>query len=112
MTKHTPLIVRCSVVLATALLASIAIFAQGCNTTEPPNRQLSDAQITTRVKAKLASEVGGSSLTNVDVTTTNGVVTLAGQVQSADAKQKADTVTASLPGVVRVNDDIQVQASP
>jgi len=110
MTRRVPLIIHCSLVLATAALATIAIFEEGCNTTEPPNRQLSDMQTTTRVKGKLASVVGGSSLTNVDVSTTNGVVTLAGQVQSADVKQKAETVTASLPGVVRVNNNIQVQS--
>ncbi|MGH9496174.1 MAG: BON domain-containing protein [Candidatus Sulfotelmatobacter sp.] len=112
MTKRVPIIIRCSLILATAALVSIAIFADGCNTTQPPNRQLSDVQITTRVKAKLASDVGGSSLTNVDVSTTNGIVTLSGQVQSADKKQKAQTVTASLPGVVRVNNNIQVQSPP
>ena len=110
MTKRVPLVIRCSLVLATAALLSIAILAEGCNTTEPPNRQLSDAQITTRVKAKMASEVGGSSLTNVEVSTTNGVVTLAGQVQSTDVKQKAETVSASVPGVVRINNNLQVQS--
>ena len=110
MTKRVPLVIRCSLVLATATLISIAILAEGCNTTEPPNRQLSDAQITTRVKAKLATEVGGSSLTNVEVSTTNGVVTLAGQVQSADVKKKSETVSASVPGVVRVNNNLQVQS--
>lgn len=106
MTKRVPPVIRCSLVAA---LISIVIFAEGCNTTEPPNQQLSDAQITTRVKAKLASDVGGSSLVNVEASTTNGVVTLAGQVQSADVKQKAETVTASVPGVVRVNNNLQVQ---
>lgn len=110
MTKRVPPVIRCSLVLATAALISIAIFAEGCNTTQPPNRQLSDTQITTRVKAKMAEDVGGSSLTNVEVSTTNGVVTLAGQVQNADVKQKAETVSASVPGVVRVNNDLQVQS--
>ena len=71
MTKRRLLPIICPLILATA-----AVFAEGCNTTEPPNRQLSDLQVTTRVKAKLASDIGASSLTNVDVTTTNGVVTL------------------------------------
>ena len=64
-------------IVAVVVLASITMLALGCNTTEPPNRQVSDVQITTQVKAKLASDVGPSSLTNVDVNTTNGVVTLA-----------------------------------
>lgn len=112
MTRRVPVIVRCSQLLVTAALASTILFAEGCNTTQPPNRQLSDVQITTRVKAKLASDIGGSSLTNVDVTTTNGVVTLSGQVQNADIKQKADTVTISVPGVTAVNNNIQVQSPP
>jgi hyperosmotically inducible protein len=106
MTKRRILPIICPLILATA-----AVLAQGCNTTEPPNRQLSDVQVTTKVKAKLASDVGASSLTNVDVTTTNGVVTLSGQVASADVKQKAETVTTALPGVVRVNDNVQVQST-
>ena len=65
-----------SIIVVAAALASIAMFAGGCNTTQSPNRQVSDVQITTQVKAKLASDVGASSLTNVDVNTTNGVVTL------------------------------------
>jgi osmotically-inducible protein OsmY len=95
------------VVLSMAALASIAMFAEGCNTVQAPNRQVSDLQITTQVKAKLASDVRASSLTNIDVNTTNGVVTLAGQVESAEVKHSAETVTASVPGVVRVNNNLQ-----
>jgi hyperosmotically inducible protein len=99
-----------SMLLAMGALASIATLAQGCNTTESPNRQVSDVQITTQVKAKLASDVRPSSLTNVNVNTTNGVVTLAGQVESPEVKRKAETVTAAVPGVVRVNNNLQVAA--
>jgi osmotically-inducible protein OsmY len=95
-------------IVAVVVLASITMLALGCNTTEPPNRQVSDVQITTQVKAKLASDVGPSSLTNVDVNTTNGVVTLAGQVENAEVKNKVESVTASVPGVIRVNNNLQV----
>ena len=98
----------CSLVLAIATMASIAIFVQGCNTTQSPIRQISDLQITTQVKAKLASDVRPSSLTNVDVNTTNGVVSPAGQVESAEVKRSAERVTASVPGVIRVNNNLQV----
>jgi osmotically-inducible protein OsmY len=94
--------------LLLAALASMAMFAEGCNTVQSPNRQASDVQITTQVKAKLASDVRASSLTNIDVNTTNGVVTLAGQVENAEVKHKAETVTASVPGVVRINNNVQV----
>lgn len=100
-----------ALVLAVAAPASIAIFAQGCNTVQPPRTQVSDSQITTQVKSKLASDVGPSSLTNIDVNTTNGVVTLAGQVESSDVKHHAETVTASVPGVVKVNNNLQVDAT-
>ena len=95
-------------IVAVVVLASITMLALACNTTEPPNRQVSDVQITTQVKAKLASDVGPSSLTNVDVNTTNGVVTLAGQVENAEVKNKVESVTASVPGVIRVNNNLQV----
>ena len=100
MTKNRVLRNFCSIiVLFMAALVSIAMFAEGCNTTVPPNRQVSDLQITAQVKAKLASGVGASSLTNVDVNTTNGVVTLAGQVESAGMcrhKRRESCVTASV----------------
>ncbi len=101
----------CSIVLAMAAMASIAVFGQGCNTSQSPNRQLSDVQITTQVKTKLASDVGASSVTNIQVNTTNGIVTLAGQVESAEVKRSAEKVTAAVPGVVRVNNNIQVDPS-
>jgi osmotically-inducible protein OsmY len=96
-----------TIALAIAALAAIAMLAEGCNTSQPPNRQVSDSQITTQVKAKLASDVRPSSLTNIDVNTTNGVVTLAGQVENADVKHSAETVTATVPGVLRVNNNLQ-----
>ena len=98
----------CPLVIAVATLTSIALFAQGCNTTQSPNRQITDLRITTQVKTKLASDVRPSSLANVDVNTTNGVVTLAGQVENAEVKRSAETVTASVPGVIRVNNNLQV----
>jgi osmotically-inducible protein OsmY len=108
MTKRRQLRIICSIVLTMGALASIAVLAEGCNTVQPPNRQVSDLQITTQVKSKLASDVRASSLTNIDVNTTNGVVTLSGEVENADVKHSAETVTASVPGVVRVNNNLQV----
>ena len=108
MTERVSLRTICSILLAIAAAVSIVAFAEGCNTTESPNRQVSDLQITTQVKEKLASIVGVSSLTNIDVNTTNGVVTLAGQVENAEVKHSAETVADSVPGVVRVNNNLQV----
>ena len=101
----------CTFVLAVAGLAAMVMLAEGCNTSQSPNRQVSDLQITTQVKAKLASDVRPSSLANIDVNTTNGVVTLAGQVESTEVKSKAESVAASVQGVVRVNNELQVASA-
>ena len=89
-----------------------SVFAEGCNTSQPPNQQAKDSQITTEVKAKLASNVRASSLTNIEVNTTNGVVTLAGQVENADIKRSAEQVAAAVSGVVGVNNNLQVASPP
>jgi osmotically-inducible protein OsmY len=80
----------------------------GCRTNESPEGQVDDFQITAQVKAKLASDVGPASLTNVSVNSTNAVVTLSGQVDSAESKAKAETVAKSVPKVVRVVNNLQV----
>lgn len=99
----------CAVILlAIAVSGPIVVSTGGCNTSQPPDLQVKDSQVTTRVKAKLASDVRASSLMNIDINTTNGVVTLAGQVENANVKQSAETVAATVPGVVRVNNNLQV----
>jgi hypothetical protein len=55
MTKRGTFPTFCSILLAIAVSASITMFAQGCNTTQSPSRQVSDAQITTQIKSKLLS---------------------------------------------------------
>jgi osmotically-inducible protein OsmY len=99
-------------VLAVAALASIVMSLESCNTSQTPDQQVKDSQITTEVKAKLASKVGASSLTNIEANTTNGVVTLTGQVENADEKRSAEQVAAAVSSVVRVNNNLQVTAAP
>ena|SRR5215467_8649621 len=84
----------------------------GCRTNETPRAQVNDMEITAQVKSKLASDLGLSSVTDVSVNSTNGVVTLAGQVDSAERKAKADAIAGSVPKVVRVVDNLQVAAKP
>jgi len=67
-----------------------------------------DLQITAQVKSKLASDVGLSSVTNISVNSTNGVVTLSGQVDSSEVKTKAEAVATSVSKVVRVVNTLQV----
>ena len=83
-----------------------------CSTTQSPNAQVQDSKITTQVKSKIASDVRLSSLTNVSVNTTNGVVTLTGEVESEEIRQTAAAVAREVPGVVRVNNELQTQFRP
>ena len=92
----------------TAVIVLIA-FVAGCKTTTSPGRQVDDAAIKTAVKAKLAADVRLSTLTNVSVNSTNGVVTLSGEVHNVDEKRAAEEVTRTVDGVVRVNNMLQVK---
>lgn len=94
--------------VAAAALVRLTMLVIGCNFTQSPNRQAEDLKITTEVKTKLATDVNASSLANIEVNTTNGVVTLAGQVETAEVKSSAETVARAVPGVVRVNNNLQV----
>ena len=91
------------------LLLAAAIVIIACSTSQPPNTQVDDGRITAEVKSKLASDVRPSSLANISVNTTNGVVTLAGQVESAEIKRNAEKVARSVPGVVSINNNLQVE---
>jgi len=91
------------------LLLAAATVIVACSTSQPPNTQVHDGRITAEVKSKLASDVRPSSLTNISVNTTNGVVTLAGQVESEEIKRNAETVARSVAGVMSINNNLQVQ---
>ena len=93
------------------LLGATTLLTVACRTNESPERQVDDAEITAKVKSKLASDVGLSTVTNISVNSTNGVVTLAGQVDSADKKARAEAAAKSVPKVDRVIDNIQVASS-
>ena len=96
------------------LLAGVLLlaFLTGCRTNESPEGQVNDLQITAQVKAKLASDVDVSSVTNISVNSTNGVVTLSGMVDSADIKSKAESVARAVPKVTRVVNNLQVAVKP
>jgi osmotically-inducible protein OsmY len=84
----------------------------GCRTNESPELQMKDLEIVTQVKSKLVSDVGASSVTNISVNSTNGVVTLSGQVDSADAKAKAEAAAKAVPKVSQVLNNLQVAVKP
>ena len=93
-------------------IALLVILLAGCRTNETPEQQVNDAEITANLKAKLASDLGVASITNISVNSTQGIVTLAGTVHSAAEKSKAVAIAQSIPKVVRVNDNLQIAATP
>jgi len=94
------------------LTLCVCLAGPACRTNESPEAQVDDLKITTQIKTKLASDIGPSSVTNISVNSTNGSVTLSGQVDSADAKAKAIAIAKSIPKVVRVTDTLQVSPKP
>ena len=92
--------------LSGILLALVLLTA--CRTNVTPEQQVRDAEIVTRVKAKMAQEMGAGTLTNISVNSTNGVVTLSGQVDTAARKERAATIAKSIPNVTSVNNALQV----
>jgi hypothetical protein len=95
-----------------AMLVLLPLLVLGCRTNQLPETQAKDVQITAKIKGKLASEVRLATVTNVDVNTTNGVVTLSGTVSSPEEKEKVQTIAKSVEGVKSVNNNLQVAVAP
>ena len=96
-----------ALVFALSLAGAAAVGA--CRTTQSAGKQIDDAGIKIAVKAKVAKDVRFSTLTNIEVNSTNGVVTLAGQVKSEADRVGAGEIARSVDGVVRVNNELQVE---
>jgi hypothetical protein len=122
--------------LATAMLASLALLAAGC---DQPNRNAEtagqkidratdkmaastkeaatktadvadDAAVTTKVKAALFAEPGLKTL-QINVDTKDAVVTLEGSVDSDTLRQRAVQIASSTNGVKQVVDKLVVKTS-
>ena len=80
------------------------------NQTPPPQPALTDASITSDVKARLeASKMLRHS--DIDIQTAAGVVTLVGVVPSDFARDQAVELAKSTPGVVRVDNMLRLNVS-
>jgi len=100
---------RYSRILQTVAVLVLVGFVISCKTTTSPGRQIDDAAIKTSVKAKMAADVRLSTLTNIEVNSTNGVVTLSGQVENESDRAQAAMVARSVDGVVKVNNELQIK---
>ena len=77
---------------------------------ESVSRGTSNAALTTKVKTALASDVGMRTMTSIDVDSNQGVVTLKGKVDTAEAKKKAEAIAKQVDGVKSVKNQLRVEA--
>lgn len=71
--------------------------------------ELNHAALLAKVKAKLASDAGLTTLKNVEVAVNGSVVTLSGVVANENQKQAAELAASQVEGVTRVQNRIAVQ---
>jgi hyperosmotically inducible periplasmic protein len=93
-----------------ALAVAVVLASASCRPSQTIERQTDDAAIEAKIKAKLATDVGATTITSVEVNVTNGVVTLAGPVGTPEEKQKIEAVARGVEGVRSVTNNIQVSA--
>lgn len=86
------------VLLASVAAKSDRVFALG----------VADSTITTNVKAQLASH-GETKVSNISVSTAQGVVSLSGTVRSLAAKDEAQKVSAKVAGVKSVHSSLEIE---
>ena len=86
-----------------AISAALVISLAGCE-----RRSASDTTITTAVKNKLAADPT-TSAAKINVDTSNGVVTLSGNVPTAAEKSEAERISRNTQGVTQVVNNISVE---
>jgi hyperosmotically inducible periplasmic protein len=99
---------------------ALGLTAVGCSDRAPapaPKAQsenvqaaVTDTALTAMVKTRLMSEEGVKS-SDISVTTTNGVVTLEGEVSSPSAKSAAEAAAKSVEGVKSVDNNLVTPSS-
>ncbi|HEX5314223.1 MAG TPA: BON domain-containing protein [Gammaproteobacteria bacterium] len=114
-------IIRSGLVAAACAAGAIAVGACSHNSQTPAGQisngaqemgqgiagVASDSTITTKVKAKMAANTGLSSF-SIHVSTTNGIVTLTGTVDTDATRDLAEHVAATTGGVKSVNNELKV----
>jgi hypothetical protein len=102
---------RKNLVPTSLIILAFAAALTACRPAQTVERQTNDAAIEARIKSKLATDVGAATITSVEVNVTNGVVTLAGPVSTAEERQKIEAVARAAEGVTSVTNNIQVTAN-
>ena len=86
----------------------VAGLAAGCSTTERAGTQMSDAEITSKLKAKFASDPELHNVASIDADTIEGRVRLSGGVDTQAQKAEAEKLARNTEGVRSVDNDIEV----
>jgi osmotically-inducible protein OsmY len=71
--------------------------------------KLDHAALLAKVKTKLASNAGLSTLTNIDVSVDGSVAILSGSVDTEDQKKAAETAASEVNGITRVDNRLTVR---
>jgi osmotically-inducible protein OsmY len=93
--------------LASALFLAGALALGACASTQPADVQLNDARIQTELVARLAADQDTSPFT-IDINVNEGVVHLTGRVDTASERAEAARIAASIDGVRRVVNNLQL----
>jgi len=105
--NRLPVVTLAVVVVVAVMMMSLA----ACSSTRSPGRQIDDATITTKVKAKFAAD-GDINPFNISVDTKEGVVTLTGRVKKEEARTRAEQLARDTNGVTRVINLVKVGDEP
>ena len=82
---------------------------ESCRTTQPAGTQMSDAGITSKIKAKYVADPEINPF-NISVSTEEGVVYLTGRVHTQEDRDEAEKLARETEGVRRVVNNVQVGA--
>ncbi len=104
---------KSSIAVAMMLMLTFLVALTGCQSTtgKTAGQTMSDASISTAVQTSLTRD-RLSNFTRVDVDTERGVVNLSGVVQTEEQRGRAERLAHQVDGVVRVNNNLQVQNQP
>jgi hyperosmotically inducible protein len=98
-------------ILVSTGIACIALCAaplmSSCSSTQPVGEQMSDAGITSKIKAKYVADPEINPF-NISVETEEGVVYLTGRVKTQASKDEAEQLARDTDGVRQVVNNIQV----
>jgi hyperosmotically inducible protein len=91
-----------SIALPSALVALLA-----CSTSQPIDRQASDALVTSKIESKLAANPQTNNL-EIDVDTSDGRVRLSGLVETEAERSEAEHLARNTDGVRSVDNEIEL----